>query len=172
MVDRMSWGYKRHMRGYEPTGKLYLMIRSYCWGCGLRKTWSDGTTGQLEEKLHEFVEGVYRIAAYEKERKLKRKIEDEKREKARKKEAYFQQCEELEKKMLTDLEMQAKDFKKSSQLSAYIVEVERAAQEKYGEQPYPKELSDWIFWAKSHARHLHPLRNGLPGYKKATELLV
>ena len=171
MVDRMSWGYMRHMRGYEPTGKLYLMIRSYCWGCGLRKTWSDGTTGQLEEKLHEFIEGVYAIAAYEKERTQKRKVEDEKREKVRKEKEYIQQCKELEKKMLSNLRTQAKHFKKSRQISEYIAEVEQKAKEKYGDSPYPKELLDWFSWARKHAKQFHPLNSGLPSYKSAIEVL-
>ncbi|MCJ7764759.1 MAG: hypothetical protein MUP09_02340 [Thiovulaceae bacterium] len=171
MVDKMWWGYKRHMRGYEPTGVLSLVIRTYCWGCGLRKTWSDGKTGKLEDKLDEFIEGVYAIAAYEKERVYKQKIDDEKRARTRKEKEYIQKCEELEIKMLNDLKAQAKQLNMSRDISEYIVEVEKEATAKFEGGPYPKELLDWFSWAREHAGQLHPLRSGLPNYKKATEIL-
>ncbi len=162
--------YSRMERGYKPTGILTLGIDPYCyWGCGLRKTWSDGKTGKLEEKVHGFIDSVYKHVELIKVRTLERKREDEARSKAFQERKYIQKCEELEEKMIKELSKQSKDFFESQKISNYISEVQKNAKLQYPLEAYPEELANWIEWATNYAQNLNPISNNLPRYVSVSE---
>lgn len=57
-----SWGdYEYYTREYTPTEKLSLVIDIYCWGCGIRKVWTDAKTHTVEEKLDEFISAIFNM---------------------------------------------------------------------------------------------------------------
>ena len=168
-----TWGdYTYYDREYTPTEKLSLVIDNYCWGCSLRKVWSDGKTSKIEEKLGEFVETLFKHAEHEKERKIRKAAEELELEKKRKIQTYKEACKIREKQMLDDLIIQSNNANKSRELLAYIDEVKCLAQKQYSDKGYPVELRDWITWADNYAKELNPLIKGiLPSYKKATEII-
>jgi len=172
ILKETSGSYKYYVREYTPTEKLSLVIDNYCWGCSLRKVWSDGKTSKVEEKLGQFVTVLFEHAKLKKERKIREAAEALEREKQRKLQKYKEACDLLEKQMLEELSSQSKNLNKSRELLAYIDEVKSLAEKQYVDKEYPVELRDWIFWAENHAKELNPLIKGvLPGYKKATEIL-
>ncbi|GIT98802.1 hypothetical protein [Sulfurovum sp. TSL1] len=167
-----GWGdYEYYTREYTPTEKLSLVIDNYCWGCSLRKVWTDGKTSKVEEKLGEFVATIFEHAQVEKEREQRLEAEAAERAKQKQLQKYNEACEKYEKQMLDDLMSQSRDFIQSRELKAYIEEVNSLAKEQYKDGNYPLELSDWINWAEAQAKKLNPLSEGLPTYKKAIELL-
>jgi hypothetical protein len=172
MIEKRYGSYTRIERGYKPTGILSLGINPYCyWGCGLRKTWSDGKTGKLEDKVHEFIHSVYKHAELMKVRTLERKMENEAREKAFQEQKYIQKCKELEEKMIEELSKQSKDFFESQKIYSYIHEVRKSAKLQYSATAYPQELTNWIEWATNYAKNLNPISNSLPSYISATTQL-
>ena len=167
-----GWGsYEYYTREYTPTEKLSLVIDNYCWGCSLRKVWSDGKTSKVEEKLDEFVATIFKHVDWERQRELRLKSEELEREKKRQLQRYNEACEKQEKQMLNDLQRQSKDLMQSKELKAYIDEVQSLAKEQYKDGSYPVELTDWINWAENYAEELNPLNKGLPTYQKATQVV-
>lgn len=66
-----GWGsYEYYTREYTPTEQLSLVIDNYCWGCSLRKVWTDGKTSKVEDKLSEFVATIFKHAKLKKQREL------------------------------------------------------------------------------------------------------
>ena len=172
ILKKTSGSYKYYVREYTPTEKLSLVIDNYCWGCSLRKVWSDGKTSKVEEKLGDFVVTLLEHVKLDKERKIREAAEALEREKQRKLQKYKEACDLLEKQMLEELSSQSNNLNKSRELLAYIAEVKSLAEKQYADKAYPVELRDWIIWAENHAKELNPLIKGvLPGYKKATEIL-
>lgn len=167
-----GWGdYEYYTREYTPTEKLSLVIDNYCWGCSLRKVWTDGKTSKVEEKLDEFVATIFKHAKVEKEREQRLEAEAAERTKQRQLLKYNEACEKYEKQMHDDLMDQSRDFMRSKELRAYIDEVKGLAKEQYKDGNYPLELSNWINWAEVNAKELNPLSEGLPEYRKAIEVV-
>lgn len=169
-VPEKIGSYTYHRRGYKPTEKLSLLIRSYHWNSGLRKSWSDGKRGQVEDYLHEFIDGVRAMAAYEKAFAIRREQEEQHRKAELLQKKYVQKCEELEREILDKLEDQVRNWNFSMQLREYIAAVESKAKKQYP-AAYPKGLSAWLEWASSHADELDPLKDFLPAYIKASDLI-
>lgn len=172
MIKKKYGSYSREVRGYKPTGILTIGVGPYCcYGSGLPKTFSDGKTKKLEDQINDFIKSVYDHAEYKKQQTIKRKIEEELQEIARKEKIYRQQCEELEKQMSDQLIKDVTNFHKCQQLQVYIEEVYSRAKIKYPDGKFPQELFDWIKWANNHIIALDPLSQGLPKYISATELI-
>ena len=169
---RETWGnYTFYDREYTPTEKLSLVIDNYCWGCSLQRVWSDGKTSKIEEKLGEFVETLFKHAEHEKERKIRKAAEALEVERKRKIQRHKEACKLREKQMLDELINQSDNFNKRKELRAYISEVERLADQQYLNGKYPIELRNWVTWAEGYAEELNPLRQGLPTYKKAIDIM-
>lgn len=171
LTKNRSGTYEYYTREYTPTEQLSLVIDNYCWGCSIRKIWRDGKTSKVEEKLGEFVATLFKHAAHEKERKLRRKTEELERDKQRKSQKYNEECEKIEKQMLDDLKKQSSDLMQSRELKVYINEVKSLADKQYTDGNYPVELRNWVTWAESYAEELNPLSGGLPTYQKAMEIM-
>jgi len=167
-----GWGsYEYYTREYTPTEKLSLAIDNYCWGCSLRKVWTDGKTSKVEDKLDEFVSTIFKHADWERQRELRLKAEELEREKRRQLQRYNEACEKQEKQMLDDLKRQSNALMQSKELKTYVAEVKSLAKEQYKDDNYPVELTDWIIWAENYVVELNPLNKGLPTYQKAREIV-
>jgi len=140
--------YVREVRwDYIPKGKLTLRIKEYQAG-GLRKTWSDTSRMQLEDKLADALDEVRRYSA--------RKIAD-RREQARKAQekaaiqtrlAEFQRRRDAEKRRIAQLEIDAVTWQKSQLIRSFVEATRQAG----------IHDEEWMRWALSHADQVDPLR--------------
>ncbi len=75
-----------YVRQYAPGEQLSLVITNYSYGYPLRKVWRDGKRKKVEEKLGEFIAGIFDFVAFEKQKELRsetRRLTEENQRKER-----------------------------------------------------------------------------------------
>ena len=155
---------------YTPTGKLTLLIKSYCFNWTCRRTWAEGSTSTLEDLLPEYANELVKIAKARKIYYGKQRDEETKEAIRKKEKDYLRKCEELENEFLLNIEKESDQWARSMRLRDFITAVETKAKSTYKHLPFPKELSDWLEVANKYANEIDPLTKGLPSYQKASDM--
>ncbi len=141
------------------TGRLILRLEQ-ADASAHRRSWSDCSLGQLEDRLHAIVVGVVDVA----DTIASRRRDEEDRairqrdEQIREYERYRQRAAEAEKvKGLEDL---AARWHKSQQLRAYLAAIRRAM---VSDQDAASNaaLFEWLAWADAYVAWLDPLASGI-----------
>jgi len=145
---------------YTPTGKLSLMVNEY-GSYGLQKTFTDGVTKRIDDKLNEFVVNLYKIAFVDHQERLKREEERRRWQEEQRQLAEEARRREKEQQRLLELEKQSQLWNKSNQLRTYIKEVENRALLHHHPADHQVKLERWLLWARDHADRIDPLINGL-----------
>ncbi len=134
---------------YHPTGSLTITV-----GRWPARNCRDTTNTTLEERLGEVVNNVFEVAKIVKERELEMaRAAEERRLAAERYELASQRLEE-EKEAFEELESGANNFERSRRILAYVLAVERQAQDSGS---MTSELESWIAWAKQKAEWLNPV---------------
>lgn len=153
--DKLYWTPRYR---YEPSGLLTLEIFDYL-GNGLRRSWSDGKRQRLEDLLLEFLDGVERVSAALRVRRLERE------------EWHRQyQLKELRRQELADkikkekarrerLVAQLKGWSQANALRQIIAEVRQRCGTDANAWP-SAGVSHWLHWAEGMLRRLDPFLNG------------
>lgn len=134
-------------------GNFSFMIDDYH---APRKNWRDGKTRNLESLVGDIVEGIYecanilKVRREEEERAAeRRRIEEAQRlERARKQEAEHARYQKLENS--------AMDWQRARTIEAYIVDMEKHAQNEQDESR-KAEMLEYIAWAKEKVKWVDPL---------------
>lgn len=134
-------------------GNFSFMIDDYS---APRKNWNDGKTRNLESLVGDIVEGIYecanilKVRREEEEREAeRRRIEETQRlERARKQEAEYAHYQKLENS--------AMDWQRARTIEAYIVDMEKQAQNEQDESR-KAEMLEYIAWAKEKVKWVDPL---------------
>lgn len=154
-AEEKKWGYADR-RVYTPSGKLNLIVDTY--GGGNKTRWTDTEKHPIESQLRAFLEGLVRVAEYEKASNARR-AEQERQWKEQ--ERLAREAEELRRKeaeKIRELEAMAVNWDKSKKIELFLNEVERRSLEANGKQALDPELERWLAWARKHAASLDPLK--------------
>lgn len=145
---------------FQPTGKLKLMIPADSFRIpGVRKTWADGKTQEVEGLLNSFVVGLVRAAVVKKNRAREREERRRKREeKLRKRRERRRQLKE-EKERREELLDQAEAWGRAEKLRGLIEAVRRQGQSQ-GSGEVAEKLQAWMMWAEDVANDLDPTKVG------------
>ena len=167
---RYSFGHSRYDVVRVPSGRLELHIDadSY-WGDGCRRTWRDTKKQTIENRLNQFVAGMYTLAAKKKEheevvreRERKRREEERRRQEEAEKRAEKRRQFEAEHERVNLLLRQASNWKQSQDLREFIEATkQRLLAENQHLEP-GSELADWLIWADQQADRLDPLKPSPP----------
>lgn len=146
---------------YHPTGQLSVGA-GHDYSTGFKRIWRDTTKVRVEDRLGEFLAGVYSEASRqqsEREHARVARIERE-REAEVARAVVRERAAEGERRLA--LESQANDLDKAHRVAALVDEVERRAAlaEMSGEEA--AALDAWVQWAREHVGRLDPLARGLP----------
>lgn len=159
-MKKRSWSLHKKW-DYHPTGKLSLRYESWAWGSeGLRKTWADGKTKDLEEMVVDFVIGGIKITDAMRHHRIIREQEEGRRQEEMRIRAESERKRQQELERRNILEKQAEQWKKSRQLREYIDAVESS----FGKQDQEQDarLNNWLTWARQNADRIDPLQNDPP----------
>lgn len=142
---------------YVPTGHLVLSIEGL-ERSGLRRNWQDTQALRLEERLNEFVIGLYKAVRYRRNKLLvdqiaqrQRQEEAQRREEARRVWEHKHELIREEKARIGQLHEQANAWHESQRLRAYIQAVAE------GPDGQSEATRTWVAWATSVADRLDPL---------------
>lgn len=166
---KSHWGYEHSE--YKPSGDLTLKINTYTYGSMIQTNWSDGKMQTIEELLNGFIDSVFAIVVVRQNENKRREQEYLLSEERRKNRIYEEQCAQYENQLIEKLIKQSNDMAVSSRIREYISAVERRARMQFLDADYPKELSDWLEWAKKQADHMDPLNEQLPSYISARDII-
>lgn len=140
----------------EWTGRLVLVIRN-SWGHSVHQSWEDTDAHPLEERLNEFVLGVFRCAEEEVEAARRREVYQREQQEIQRRRMEEVQRREREADRVRVLDEQAERWSKSQALAAYIDCVRKKIEtEQGGIFPGSREEA-WLKWAVSRQRQLDPL---------------
>ena len=142
----------------NASGRLKMeVLSSMGWnGKGLRKNWSDGKTQRIETFLNDFICGLIRWSAIEREQNLEWARWEREREE---RERIAQEKSEREaalKAKREELHREAEHWQRAKLLRNYIEAVEK----KEGPAPPDSELERWLTWARNEANLIDPLTEG------------
>jgi len=157
--NRQEGDFYRSTSDYErlPSGRLQLHTPSpfIYSGDGLRQNWTDGKTQRVEYILNDFICGLIRRAAANREYRLEHEREERewKAEQERREEIARQKAMERARK--ERLRSNAHAWEKSNILRRYI----DAVLEKDGPIKPGSELEKWVAWARAEADEDDPLVN-------------
>lgn len=160
------FGFSRYDVKRVPSGRLALRIRDaeMYWASGCRKTWRDGGKQKLEDKLNSFVGGLVAMAARVKEHEAEvARQEQERREEASRREEQARQRAEqrariaAEQSRVDSLLQQARDWRQSAELRAFIETVRQRQVAAHGKIDDDSEIGQWLVWARQQADRLDPL---------------
>lgn len=166
---KSHWGYE--YSEYKPSGDLTLKINTYTYDSMIQTNWSDGKMQTIEELLNGFIDSVFAIVVVRQNENKRREQEYFLSEERRKNRIYEEQCAQYENQLIEKLIKQSNDMAISTRIREYISTVERRARMQFIDANYPKELSDWLEWAKKQADHLDPLNEQLPSYISARNII-
>jgi hypothetical protein len=166
---KSHWGYEYSQ--YKPSGDLTLKINTYTYDSMIQTNWSDGKMQTIEDILNGFIDSVFAIVVVRQNENKRREQEYLLSEERRKNRIYEEQCAQYENQLIEKLIKQSNDMAISTRIREYIFAVERRARMQFIDANYPKELSDWLEWAKKQADHLDPLNEQLPSYISAKEII-
>jgi hypothetical protein len=161
--QRDPWLYRTPQYDYTPTGRLTLRIKGY--GCGERRSWSDGKQQRLEDCLNAFIIGLIHVAVRQRAQELEweRQRREWEAEERRRREAERQR--RLEEARAQALQMQLSAWQKSQQVRAYVEAVRRTAIEQHGAIEPGSDLERWLTWTREYADRLDPLRKGPANFR-------
>ena len=154
---KYSWSLVRRW-DYEPAGVLQLRIKEI-WGDGARKTWADGRTQRVEERLNDVIAGLIVVAEAKRRHQIELKRQRQEWAEAERQRLELERQRREEAEQLKALELEAAQWARSQQLRTYIDAVEHEALAR-GNSPEPGgKLHGWLAWARRHADRLDPLRD-------------
>lgn len=137
------------------TGKLILRIDHY-WG--MRTQWRDGDVQKIEDLLDGFIEGIFHVAAKEKELRVEREKEvKEQKERSRLLEE-LRALKEAETKRVNALFEDASGWQKSKIIRAFIEAKKEAYNQQHGAIESGCEFEKWLVWANNQADRVDPLK--------------
>lgn len=145
---------------FQPTGELKLMIPADSHRIpGVRKTWADGKTQEVEALLNSFVVGLVRAAVVKKKRDREREKRRRKREKEHHNRRERKRQLKEEKERRKELLDKAEAWGRAEKLRGLIEAVRRQGQSQESAEVAEK-LQAWIMWAESVANDLDPTKVG------------
>ena len=157
-IKKYGHAYLPNRYSYEPMGMLKLgIIGSY--HSDFHKTVADGKRQRVEQRLNEFVVKLEAEAVRRKrhEEHLERQHRLWEKQERRRREREEQKRKEIER--LKALEEEARDWKRSEDIRAYVAAVETKAMHEHGRIGPDSELGQWIAWARHKADWIDPLVN-------------
>lgn len=134
---------------YHPTGTLTITV-----GPWPTRNCRDTSNTSLEDRLGEVVNNVFEVVRLVKEHRLEMARAEEVRLLAAEKYELASKRVKDEKEALEKLESKAKDFRRSQRIQAYVQAIEESA---LAAGNMPRELENWIVWAKQKADWLNPV---------------
>lgn len=143
----------------EPSGRLSLVLRNR-WGNSVDKSWDDGASWRVEDRLNEFVLGI--VGRAEEDREWDRRRAEAERAQMEESQRRYEadRRREAEAAQERELDRQADSWQKSQHLGDYIAAVKNAATEAGGIEP-GGALEQWLQWGEKYARRLDPLNGPL-----------
>lgn len=166
---KSNWGYEYNQ--YTPTGGLTLKINTYTYDSKVQTNWSDGKMQTIEELLNSFIDSVFAIVLIRQKENERRENERLVHEERRKNRIYEEQCAQYENQLRDNLIKQSNEIAVSVRIREYATSVEQKAKLHYTDEDYPKELADWIEWAKNQADSIDPLYEKWPSYISARDVI-
>lgn len=165
------FGHSRFDVKRVPSGRLVLEIEwpAGYWSLGCRHTWRDTEKHTLGGCLNRIVAGLVQTAARVKveQEKQQRREQEGRAEEARRQEEARRRAEararvEAERARVAELRQQAKDWRESQELRAYV----EAARQKHladrGSIEPESDFGRWLEWATRQADRLDPLCENPP----------
>jgi len=172
-VERKSesrqWLSKRY--DFLPTGILALNIDRYARG-SYQKTWTDGKTQQLEERLNGFVASLIVAAEEEKALSVERErwhreweVGQRAREEARRR-------EEEERRRIDEVDKRLEAWEKCVRLCEFSAAIVARANVD-GNERERLRLENWLAWVDRYVDRIDPVlhRGWLAAFEEGTELL-
>ncbi len=154
-----------------PVGRLTLDIidPAQYLAVGRRRTWTDANKQQVENVLNKAVTSMIHIAA-----DAKHAYEEQEREAEAQRLAQLRREEEIrlraekrvlfkaEKERVEKLLQQAKDWRRSEDIRAFVEQVRQTHLVAHGTIPEDGETGQWVAWALKQADRLDPTRESPP----------
>lgn len=157
-IKKYGYTYLPNRYSYEPMGMLKLGIIG-TYHSDFHKTVADGKRQRIEQRLNEFVVKLEAEAVRRKrhEEHLEQQHRLWEKQERRRREREEQKRKEIER--LKALEEEARAWKRSEDIRAYVAAVETKATHKHGRIGPDSELGQWIAWARHKADWIDPLVN-------------
>lgn len=168
---RYTFRHNRFNRKVIPSGRLTLRIEDpeRYRSAGRRKTWRDGSKQKLENVLNKFVAGLIAIAANAKhaDEERQRQAEARRAEQLRREEEARLLAEKralikAERDRVEALLQQAKNWRQSEDLRAFVERVRQTHLAARGEILEESDIGRWVTWALQQVDRLDPLRESPP----------
>jgi hypothetical protein len=139
----------------EPSGRLSLVLRNR-WGNSVDKSWDDGASWRVEDRLNEFVLAI--VARAEEDREWDRRRAEAERARMEEERRRYEAARrrEAEATLERELDRQADNWRKSQRLAAYIAAVRQSAAQAGGIEP-GSALEQWLQWGERYAHRIDPL---------------
>jgi len=137
-----------------PNGTLVFRIKNIY---GTQREWPDGSKYKLEDKINEFVEGLYTAADRLKSNRAEREREKREWEEKQRKAEELQQIQQKEQERFNALESEAMSWHRSKIIRSYVEAATAAYIQKNGQIDKGCEFDQWKFWAMQQADFLNPL---------------
>ncbi len=153
----------------EPSGRLSLVLRNR-WGNSVDKSWDEGASARIEDRLNEFILAV--ITRGEEDREWDRQREEAERARIEEGQRRFEAARqrEAEAALEREFDRQAESWQKSQRLTAFVAAV-RAAAEDAGGLESGGALDQWLQWGEAYARRLDPLSGPASAIPQRTGML-
>lgn len=152
-AEPRHWLSKRY--DFLPTGILALDIDRYAAG-SYQKTWTDGKTQQLEERLDGFVASLIVAAEEEKARRVERERWHEEWEAGQRAREEARRREEAERRRIGEVEKRLEEWEKCGRLREFAAAVETRANLD-GDERERLRLENWLAWVNRYADRLDPV---------------
>jgi hypothetical protein len=155
---------KYYYKDYEyiPSGILKLEIYTGSFSMSERKSWSDGRSKLIEDKLEDVIHQLIRAAAWKKEyaeyhrkREEEWKIEQKKREEK-------ERLVRIEKQRISQLEEGYKKWLYHKELSEYVNAVKSHYSVFKGEPE--GDFAQWVEWIDAYLEKMNPFKGEYPKY--------
>lgn len=144
----------------QSTGRLYLTIRTYMGGCGLRSEWIEGDRNAMETLLPDII-GTF-VAAWPmlaEQRKAREKAELQRRiaEQERYEQQQLQKADDSRWRRFVEFAHQQREAEIAHDFLQSLKEMDFEQDHHIAGNP----VSDWIAWAEDRLAHAYPLRQGV-----------
>jgi hypothetical protein len=151
----------------EPSGRLSLVLRNR-WGSSVDKSWDDGASERIEDRLNEFLVAI--VTRADEDREWDRRREEEERSRIEEEQRRLEAARrhEADAAREREFERQAENWQKSQRLAVFIAAARKAATDDLGGIESGSALDDWLRWGEEYALRLNPLsslRSALPHAK-------
>ena len=155
---------KYYYRDYEflPSGVLKLEINTDSFSMDEHKSWLDGKSKLIKDKLKDIIHQIIKAAAWKKEYAAYHKKREEEWRIQQEKQAEKDRLARFENQCITHLEDGYKKWRYHKELSEYVNVVKSHYSTHIGEPE--GDFAKWVEWAGSYLEKSNPFKGDYPKY--------